>query len=624
MSDLSTLKRLLATQAGAVAAYLLPQGIREGREWCAGSVRGEPGHSLKVCISGGKAGVWQDFAEGGESAGDMIDLWQAVRGCDLPKALDEIRSYLGVEQPNFERDDRRVYRRPERPKCRAPESAVLEYLTKQRKISASALMAYQVGEQGRKIIFPFLIDGELIMAKWRAIDKNQKGKNDTQPTEGGCEHVLFGWQSIDRNAREVVITEGEIDALTAYDYGFPALSVPFGGGGGKKQDWIESEYDRLLRFEIIYIATDMDEEGDLAAEEIANRLGRHRCRRIRLPRKDFNDCRKDGIGADEIAKAVEESASLDPPELRRMGAFRADIQKLFHPPEGREPGYRMPLGKIRDRVVFRPGEVTLWSGATGAGKSQLLGHTCVDMGDQGARVCIASLEMIPKIYLKRMVKQAGNSETPTTEYIDAIVDWMDTWLWVLAAIGKRDVTRVLECFEYSRARYGCDVFVIDSLMRLGISPDDYEAQEKAVFEIVSWAVERQVHVHLVAHARKGGGRDSDTPQETDDVKGTSEIAANAANIVIVWRNRKHEAALQKAQEAAGGGDEAAIAKLIELQAMPSLVVKVPKQRTGDWEGSCGAWYNMATYQYRSAVDKPRGKYYVEFSRASNEDDEAAL
>src|SRR5262249_26891378 len=70
---------------------------------------------------------------------------------------------------------------------------------------------------------------------------------------------------IDPEAREVSIAEGEIDALSAWDYGWPALSPPFGGGGGKKQAWIESEFERLLRFEVIYLALDMDDEGEAAA-----------------------------------------------------------------------------------------------------------------------------------------------------------------------------------------------------------------------------------------------------------------------------------------------------------------------------------------------------------------------
>lgn len=219
----------------------------------------------------------------------------------------------------------------------------------------------------------------------------------------------------------MTITEGEIDAMTAWDYGWPALSVPFGGGRGAKHAWIESEFERLLRFEVIYLALDKDKEGEAAAEEIANRFGRHRCRRICLPKKDLNECRQAGIGADEIRACFDSSRPLDPPELIRAGAYADAVVDLFWPKGNRETGYRLPFAVVADKVAFRPGELTLWTGATGAGKSQLLSHALVSMGDQGARVCIASLEMAPRQLLKRMVRQAGNTDRPTEGYIRAVI-----------------------------------------------------------------------------------------------------------------------------------------------------------------------------------------------------------
>lgn len=47
----------LALEAEAVAGMLLPNGKRQGPEWVAGSVEGEAGESLKVRITGNKAGV---------------------------------------------------------------------------------------------------------------------------------------------------------------------------------------------------------------------------------------------------------------------------------------------------------------------------------------------------------------------------------------------------------------------------------------------------------------------------------------------------------------------------------------------------------------------------------------
>jgi twinkle protein len=160
-----------------------------------------------------------------------------------------------------------------------------------------------------------------------------------------------------------------------------------------------------------------------------------------------------------------------------------------------EPGYQLPFRKVGDRLRFRPAELVLWTGATGAGKSQILSNALVAMGGQGARVCIASLEIPPGQLIRRMVKQAGNVDRPTEQFIRDIVGWLDAWLWIYGVVGKAAVARILDVFEYARCRYGCDVFAIDSLMRLGLSSEDYEGQERAVFELVSWAVEKSVQVH---------------------------------------------------------------------------------------------------------------------------------
>lgn len=616
MSDITILKRKLIDRAQSVAEHLLPRGVLAGgKEWCVGNISGDPGESLKVCVRGPKAGLWADYAADGES-GDLIDLWCAVRHRSLIEALDEIRIWLGVEAPRFTRSETN-YRRPDRPKCIVPKSAVLDYLSGERRLSTDALRVYRIGENGRTIVFPsHLPDGVLAFVKYLSVDRLPGGKKDTR-VESGAEPVLFGWPAIDPEAREVTITEGEIDAMTSWDYGFPALSVPFGGGGGAKQRWIEREYERMSRFEVIYLAVDMDAEGDAANEEIANRLGRHRCRRVILPFKDLNKCRQEGVGPDEIRRCFAAARTLDPPELVQPGAYADAVVELFWPPQERtaQQGYSLPFAKVGDRLLFRPGELTEWTGATGVGKSQILSHAMIAMGEQGARCCIASLEMAPSQLVRRMVKQAGNTDRPPEPYVREIIGWLDEWLWLFGVVGKANVGRILEVFEYARCRYGCDVFAIDSLMRLGVSSEDYEGQEKAVFEIVSWAAANSVHVHLVAHARKSDRGSGHSVPDAEDVKGTSEIASNASNILGVWRNRKLEDEVRTAAEGAEKGDSAAQAKLDELRDKPPVIVNVAKQRNGDWEGKFGLWFNQATYQYRSAHDDRNGRRFVHHAPA---------
>lgn len=602
MSDILTIKRLLASRAQSVAEYLLPAGRKEGAEWRCGSVGGEPGKSLGVHLTGDKAGLYSDFATG--QGGDLLDLWRAARGCGLSQALTEATDWLGIRQPESYHLVEKTYTRPEKPKCRKPVGRVMDYLTEDRNLPMSAIDAYKIGEAGSRIVFPFLTpDGQLVMVKEREAVDGAKSK----PTTADCEPILFGWQAIPDDAREVTITEGEIDAPSMYAFGWPALSPPFGGGGGRKQtNWIERDYERLQRFEKIYLATDMDAPGDAAAAEISQRLGRHRCYRVRLPLKDANDCLVAGISTEEIRRCMDDAQSLDPEGLSRPSAYQEAVTRLFWPQEGDHVGYSMPYAALRNKLLFRPSEMTLWSGATGSGKSQIISDCIPGWIKQGSVVCVASLEMRPQWTLKRLVKQTLGVDRPSEPAIQAALKWLDGGLLLYERIGKAGVDALLEIFDYARAKYGCDQFVIDSLMRVGgIASDDYAAQEKAVFQMVTWANDNAIHLHLVAHARKGGV-DAGPPQ-IDDIKGASEIVSNAHNALTIFRNRRLE------DERREASDEEAAA----LADKPGVIFSVVKQRNGDYEGRVGLWFNQENYQYFSSDDDSR----FPRSYATSRDDE---
>lgn len=599
MADIVELKRMLASRAQAVAEHLLPGGKRVSHEWQVGSVSGDAGKSLNVHLDGQKAGIWRDFST--DEGGDLIDLWMAVKRLGLPSALDEIRSWLGVERPQVQRPLKKAWKRPPKPNCVRPDGS-RHYMRENRNLSAEAIDAYKIGEDGRgNIIFPFLLpDGVLAMAKAREPVDGARPK----PTAADCEPVLFGWQVVPSDARTIIITEGEFDAMSWWDYGYPAMSVPFGGGRGAKQQWIESEFDRMQRFERIYIATDIDEVGDEAASEIASRLGYHRCLRVKMPRKDANECLVDGVPKADMEAAIAQAAWFEMTGLRLPIDYLDEVAALFFPRDGEIEGYRTPYGRLDGKLVFRPGEVTIWTGITGDGKTQVLGDCTIDWIKQGARVCISSLEMVPKQTLRRLIKQVIGTDRPTYEAMKASLAWMSTGLFVYGLTGKRKVDELLEVFDYARGRYGCDVFTIDSLMRLGVAGDDYNEQEAVMFRLVDWAIATKVHVHLVAHSKKGE-RDRGVPS-SEDIKGAMEIGANAFNVISIWRDRKFE---EQVDQLAKGDDKAASgAAAAELRASrPGVLLNVAKQRNGDFEGKVGLWFDKETYRYRSSHDQETWK-----------------
>lgn len=104
----------------------------------------DAGQSLGVNLSG-KAGVWRDFADNAKG-GDLIDLIQAVRGCNRTRSGRSQR-FLGIsdDMPTF-LPQRKAYSRPEKPRgITNPGEEMLHWFAA-RGISAEVVKAFRLGE----------------------------------------------------------------------------------------------------------------------------------------------------------------------------------------------------------------------------------------------------------------------------------------------------------------------------------------------------------------------------------------------------------------------------------------------------------------------------------------------
>ncbi|MFZ2315992.1 MAG: toprim domain-containing protein [Gammaproteobacteria bacterium] len=596
--------QLLARSALEVARLLLPHGVRKGNEWCAGSVGGEEGRSLKVHVAGEKAGVWCDFATG--DSGDLLDLWCLNRKIRLVAALKEARVYLGVGGPIFEAYKPKNFNRPtskQEPDSPDITSKAMLYLINERKLTAETISKFKVVEDERKIVFPYWRDSELIFVKHLGVDRID-GKKQIR-VEPNCEPCLFGWHLVPATARKIIICEGEIDAMTLYQYGFSALSVPFGGGGGDKQKWIEYEFDRMSIYDEIYLCFDNDEQGKLAVLELVNRLGRYRCRVATLPKKDANECLQAGISREQMQRCFDMAVTLDPEELKSAHHFVDEVINEFYPADGAHLGYNPPWDKAKGKILFRPEELSVWTGINGHGKSQFLGQVMLHSMQQGARICIASLELKPRRLLMRLTRQAAALAEPTTGYIRAIHQWYEDKLWLFDLVGTAKSARLLEVFLYARQRYGIDVFVIDSFMKLDIAEDDYKAQKAFMEQLCDFKNQHNCHIHIIVHPRKGA--DESQPPGKLDNKGTGAIADLADNCFTVWRNKAKERLMQI--QATGGVLNSEQQKKLEGS---DCIWCCDKQRNGDWEGQFGFWFHAGSLQYMSTANQ-RPIHIVDYS-----------
>lgn len=572
------LHQRLAGDVEGVCRILLPGGKRVGNEWTCGDVSGKPGDSMKVKLSGDKAGIWADFAA--DTGGDMIGLYKAVKGCSLRDAMEWAKAYLGIKEDRFDAYPKIQKPQPiDPPKSDKIEPQPLAWL-KARELSEDTLKRFKVTTNGPVVNLPYYYGGKVYHCKFKDTLKPAK---ESWRSSANSTPILFGWQAVPEDCREIVITEGEWDAMSYSEQGIPALSIPAGAGAGEKLKWIELEWEHLERFDTIFLSYDMDKAGQDALPHVISRLGHHRCRVIALPTKDANEAHVKGLPLDSF-KA--KSKFCDPPELRSMESFSDEVRKEFSG-EDECKGDALPWPKAANFYRMRTGELTVWHGYSGHGKSMVISHIFSDLMKQGRRVCVASMELPARKLLKRMYQQIGACENPGEIYFDDITRFITGRGWVVNIKGTAKSEVILNLLDYAFRRYGVSHYLIDSLCKCGFAEDDYNAQKKFIDQLTDFTLEKPIHVHLVAHDRKGEN-ETGVPGKMD-VRGTSGITDMADNVISVWRNKPKEDQIQKIKP----GDPIPF----EVSKQPDAFLHVHKQRYFDWEGKIGLFYNPASHQY---------------------------
>lgn len=574
----SEIAQRLSAQVDGVVRHLLPNGRRVGQEWRVGGVDGEAGKSMGVHLGGGKPGVWLDGNTG--ESGDLIGLWIAVRKLSLADACREALEYLGIRDDMPAKCPEREWKRPTRDGVSRLSDEHRAWLRDVRKLPGESVEAYRLATRGERLMFPYLVGEDLIFAKYRRLPKQFSA-------DAECEPILFGWQAISPVARAVCIVEGELDAIAMHAYGFPSLSVPTGAGS---HGWIEREYDRLARFDTIYLAMDGDAAGKKAIPEIVDRLGRERTKVVTLPRKDANECLMAGVSQNEIIIAMRDARTQDPSELRNVGEFEdaviAEYSRI-------DEGMPLPWKKTHGDILLRAGETSIWAGINGHGKSAVISHVTGWLATRGTRCCVASMEFRTPLWLMRMNRQLCGSGLPTEAFARYVNRELAKSMYAFDVSGKAKAARILEVFRYARRRYQTELFVIDNLTKCGFADDDYSGMKSFVEELTDFARDTQTHVAIVAHMRKGESEDK--PAGKMGVKGSGGITDMADTLVEVWRNKPREKAIRLAAES---GE--AVAEKYVNQADTMLLVH--KQRATGKEPVIALWFDQTSTQFLSGPD----------------------
>ena len=191
---------------------------------------------------------------------------------------------------------------------------------------------------------------------------------------------------------------------------------------------------------------------------------------------------------------------------------------------------------------FALGELSVWSGGNGSGKSTILNQLALESIKQGYNTLIFSGELKDSRLMKWINLQVcGKSNLYYNKEYDyyyprdkeATMKATNEKLFIYDNELGNDINKIIFAIYDAVKNKNIRVVILDNLMSMNLSSygeDKYEMQTKLITELSDMAKRLNIHIHFVCHPRK-----STNFLRKYDISGTADLTNIADNVFIVHR-----------------------------------------------------------------------------------------
>lgn len=577
------------SQVDDLIRELFPDAKKANGCFRVGSIDGEKGRSLSISARTNNAGCFTDHSDP-SIKGNAIALVAHAKSIGYQEAGIWLAKFLGIPP------EERLYMPKKRPKPIIKKDEIkplskrsVEY-AKTRGISEETLRKFKCASTETHIVFPhFNIEGETVMVKYWSCDGEKNIFTNENPIP-----VLFGKDTVDpmKSGGSIIITEGQWDAMTWSQLGYPAVSIP---SGASNDQWIEEDWIFLNQFSEIYLDFDDDIAGREAEQRARTRIGYERCRSIKYRFKDANQalCL---CGEEILHEAFLDAKEAPIDKVVKPDEIRSKVRDLINRSESQKG---IPFFLKSLEFEFRPHEMTLWFGHTSHGKSTVLMNQICYMASLGEMSMVASFEQNTAITFGAMLIQyTSDPDIGRMSYFDAAYDDLSSKILMYNSMSRCDPKELVATMVQAHKQLGVTSFVVDNVMTLDVDRQDNTSQANVADAFRVFVATYPVHLHIVAHPRKPM-EGTQKPPSVSEIRGAAEWGDMPHNIILIYRDvAKHEKISQMLDDNV---------PYPEIRAMdttyPDGKVIVKKQReTGDLPMT-SYWFNKATKRsYRDQND----------------------
>ena len=403
-----------------------------------------------------------------------------------------------------------------------------------------------------KHFYPYYNGYELSATKIRHVRSKDFFVSGTYNETG-----LFG-QQLFKNGKYVTITEGECDAMAAYELlgsKWAVVSIKRGAGSAVKD--VKESLEFFDEFENVIIAFDNDKAGKEAAVKVARLFKPSKAKILNLPNgwKDPNDMlrsnkHKEFVEAWWAAKVYTPSGVINISEQRDKFHNREKKQSIPFPYEG-----------LNDKLYgLRQGELLTLTGGTGLGKSSVtreLEHWLIKQTKDNVGIIaleedwrrtidgILSIEANARLYIDQVRERFSKEELD--KFFDVLYDGDNkNRVWVHSHFGTNDIDDIFTKLRFMIIGCDCKWVVVDHLHMLVSAVhegDERRAIDTIMTRLRSLVEETGAGIILVSHLRRvdgNKGHENGIEVSLSHLRGSNSIGQLSDCVIALERNQQSD------------------------------------------------------------------------------------
>ena len=360
--------------------------------------------------------------------------------------------------------------------------------------------------------------------KWRSVE----GKGFLCD---GAPRSFYGIENVEDTDEDLTIVEGECDVIALASVGIKAVSCPNGAPAKVSQNRVSPEEDnkfsyiweereRLERVKRVILATDNDQAGEALAEEIARRVGRAKCWRVKFPEgtKDANDA-VDKLGADETRRIFDNPEPVPLSGVYGASEYLNDIKDIYANGHGRGASTGFPA--IDELFTIAEGQLSIVTGMPSSGKSEFIDQIMVNLAQRESwKFAVCSFENPPHMHIAKLAEKVtgkpfydGLGPRMTEEELEEAIVFINRHFVFLESKdgGMSTIDSVIERTKQAVMRLGVRGLIIDPYNYIEQSgTEEHNSISHMLSRITAFAKAHGIHVWFVAHPQKMYPREDGT------------------------------------------------------------------------------------------------------------------